>query len=162
MQTSKFLSLVKQLIGKDIITEVDSPSDFSMGSNTGSTTSSTKSNTSVGPNTTTSSTVSTTNTVNSSDSDTSNSDMSNFSSFDDSTVDLGLDTSSFGGAGLTPSYDTSDDDNPVNDQNIDPAAPKFRILDVIFDEDDDLNTKVKIQDIETGKTEIKRLDEIII
>jgi hypothetical protein len=55
-----------------------------------------------------------------------------------------------------------DDENPEGQQGPAPSAPKFRILDVMFDEDDDLNTKVKIQNVDTGKVEIKNLDEIII
>ena len=125
MQTDKFFSLVKQLIGKELVTEVDSPSDFSL----------------------------------------DNSSTLDTSSFDDNTVDLGLNNSQTGGAGLTPTYDIDvdmDNEDIKNQQNISPAAPKFRILDVIFDDDDDINTKVKIQNIETGKTEIKNLDQIII
>jgi hypothetical protein len=150
MQTNKFLSLVRQLIGKDLVTEVDSPSDFSMGTSTGTTDIGT-----TGASDTSTSTVSST-----------SSNSSETSTSDDSTVDLGFDTSSAGGAGLTPTYnidvDTDDEGNPINQQNVNPMAPKYRILDVIFDDDDDLNTKVKIQNVDTGETEIKNLDEIII
>lgn len=149
MQTNKFLSLVRQLIGKDLVTEVDSPSDFSMGTSTGTT--------DVGATGTSDTSTSTVSSTSSSSSETSTSD--------DSTVDLGFDTSNVGGAGLTPTYnidvDTDDEGNPINQQNVNPMAPKYRILDVIFD-DDDLNTKVKIQNVDTGETEIKNLDEIII
>lgn len=150
MQTNKFLSLVRQLIGKDLVTEVDSPSDFSMGTSTGTT--------DIGTTGTSDTSTSTVSSTSSSSSETSTSD--------DSTVDLGFDTSSAGGAGLTPTYnidvDTDDEGNPINQQNVNPMAPKYRILDVIFDDDDDLNTKVKIQNVDTGETEIKNLDEIII
>ena len=151
MQTNKFLSLVRQLIGKDLVTEVDSPSDFSMGTSAGTS--------DLGTGTSdTSTSTSTVSSTSSSSSETSTSD--------DSTVDLGFDTSSAGGAGLTPTYnidvDTDDEGNPINQQNVNPMAPKYRILDVIFDDDDDLNTKVKIQNVDTGETEIKNLDEIII
>jgi len=149
MQTTKFLSLVKQLIGKDLVTEVDSPSDFSMGgSDTNATT-----NTSTGTDTASTNTSSTSSTT------------STNTSSDDSTVDLGFNSGDSGGAGLSPTYDVDvdmEDENPENQQNVVPAAPKYKILDVIFDEDDDLNTKVKIQNIDTGKVEIKNLDEIII
>lgn len=149
MQTTKFLSLVRELIGKNLVTEDDSPSDFSMGGDTGSTDAGSTSSTS---STSTSSTSSTTSTSSTSSTD---SDMS--------TADLGLGGNS-GGAGLTPTYDVDvdvDSENPEA-QPQQPEAPKYRVLDVMFDEDDDLNTKVKIQNIDTGKTEIKRLDEIII
>lgn len=150
MQTTKFLSLVKQLVGKDLVTEVDSPSDFSMGTSIGTT--------DIG---TTGGSDTSTDTVSS-----ASSSSSETSTSDDSTVDLGFDTSNTGGAGLTPTYDidvdVDDEGNPINQQNVNPMAPKYRILDVIFDDDDDLNTKVKIQNIDTGKVEIKNLDEIII
>lgn len=148
MQTTKFLSLVRQLIGKDLVTEVDSPADFSMGSaDTGGASASVDT-------ASTASTTSTTDTTSSTD-----------SSSDTSTVDLGLDNSNTGGAGLSPTYDVDvdlDDENPEGQQGPAPSAPKFRILDVMFDEDDDLNTKVKIQNVDTGEVEIKNLDEIII
>ena len=151
MQTTKFLSLVRQLIGKDLVTEVDSPSDFSMGG------------TSTGADTTASTGVDTSSTTSSTSTSTTSTDTSSLD--DNSTVDLGLDQSGVGGAGLSPTYDVDvdmNDENPDGQQTANPAAPKYRILDVMFDEDDDLNTKVKIQNIDTGKTEIKNLDEIII
>lgn len=148
MQTTKFLSLVRQLIGKNLVTEDDSPADFSMG---GATSGSTEISSDMAS-ATTDTTTTTTDTNTTSD---NNSDLS----------DLGLPDSGMGGAGLSPSYDVDvdvNDDQQSNEQNAGPAAPKYRILDVIFDDDDDLNTKVKIQNIETGKVEIKKLDEIII
>ncbi len=155
MQTTKFLSLVKQLIGKDLVTEVDSPSDFSMGGTTDSSLvgSPTSTDTSIS---TSASTTSTNTTPTDTSTNTSNDDMS--------TVDLGLDNSNMGGAGLSPSYDDNDGDfdGNIDQQPSMSQAPKFKILDVMFDEDDDLNTKVKIQNIDTGEVEIKNLDEIII
>lgn len=151
MQTTEFLSLVRQLIGKDLVTEVDSPSDFSMGGTDTSASTASAGGTDTTSTSTSTSTTSTTDTKSDSSSD--------------STVDLGFNSGDSGGAGLSPTYDVDvdmDNENPEGQQNASPQAPKFRILDVMFDEDDDLNTKVKIQNIDNGKTEIKRLDEIII
>jgi hypothetical protein len=145
MQINDFLSLVKQMIGKELVMEVDSPENFSMGS---------------------SSTTSTDEVSDTSDTSTSTDTIdTNVSSLDNSTVDLGLDNSNIGGSGLTPTYDidvdVNDEENPAQSAAT-ASAPKYRILDVIFDEDDDLNTKVKIQNIVDGKVETKHLNDIII
>ena len=144
MQINDFLSLVKQMIGKELVMEVDSPENFSMGS----------------------SSTNTDEVSDTSDTSTSTSTIdTNVSSLDNSTVDLGLDNSNIGGSGLTPTYDidvdVNDEENPVQSAAT-ASAPKYRILDVIFDEDDDLNTKVKIQNIVDGKVETKHLNDIII
>lgn len=148
MQVNDFLSLVKQMIGKELVTEVDSPENFSMDSSSNSTSEV--------------SDVSSTSTSTSTSTDTID---TNVSSLDNSTVDLGLDNSNIGGSGLTPTYDidvdVNDEENP-NQPAVTASAPKYRILDVIFDEDDDLNTKVKIQNISNGKVETKHLNDIII
>lgn len=149
MQVNDFLSLVKQMIGKELVTEVDSPENFSMDSSSPNSTSEV-------------SDVSSTSTSTSTSTDTID---TNVSSLDNSTVDLGLDNSNIGGSGLTPTYDidvdVNDEENP-NQSAVTASAPKYRILDVIFDEDDDLNTKVKIQNILDGKVETKHLNDIII
>lgn len=149
MQVNDFLSLVKQMIGKELVMEVDSPENFSMDS----------SNTN---NTGEVSDISSTSTSTSTSTDTID---TNVSSLDNSTVDLGLDNSNIGGSGLTPTYDidvdVNNEENP-NQSAVTASAPKYRILDVIFDEDDDLNTKVKIQNILDGKVETKHLNDIII
>lgn len=145
MQINDFLSLVKQMIGKELVMEVDSPENFSMDSS---------STTSTDEVSDTSNTSTSTDTID-----------TNVSSLDNSTVDLGLDNSNIGGSGLTPTYDinvdVNDEENPAQSATA-ASAPKYRILDVIFDEDDDLNTKVKIQNIVDGKVETKHLNDIII
>lgn len=150
MQVNDFLSLVKQMIGKELVTEVDSPENFSMDSSAATNSTGEISNSS----STSTSTSTSTDTID-----------TNVSSLDNSTVDLGLDNSNIGGSGLTPTYDidvdVNDEENP-NQPAVTASAPKYRILDVIFDEDDDLNTKVKIQNISNGKVETKHLNDIII
>lgn len=162
MQTDKFFSLVKQLIGKELVTEIDSPSDFSMG-NTGSASGNMSSGVSsidtasAGTGTSSTSSTASTTTTDTSNSDNSNNDnMDDFSDFSGET----------GGGKLSPTYDVNVDMNDQPEEGeqpvMDEPAPRYKILDVLFDPDDDLNTKVKIQNIDTGETEVVNLSEVNI
>lgn len=152
----RYLSLVKELVGKKLVTEEDSPSDFSMRSPADTPAADTAS-------------VDTSNVdtgdvnVDSSATDTSNSanDSSDpLDNFEMSSQDLDI-PSTGGGLGLS-SGDGDGSEEMQNMDAIDNSVPKYKILDIVFDPDDDLNTQVKVQNMDTEEISTKNLLDIDI
>lgn len=59
------------------------------------------------------------------------------------------------------SYEPADGNDDADAVNFDPNAPEYRVIDVMFDDKHpEASPKVKVQDVKTGKVEIKNLYEV--
>lgn len=132
------------------LVEDDTPADFAKGSpldsnTTNNTISSDMSNDNL------------TNTDNNTADNSSDSDLDNFD-FDTSS---GQDSNGFGdidisvGGGYSPEDDTENEENPLPVN-----TPDYKIIDVLLNDEDDTDIKVKVQNTDTNKIEIKDLSDI--
>ena len=75
---------------------------------------------------------------------------------DNGTPDVEFGDINVGGGNYSP----NETDDEEMDQMPQMDMPEYRIIDVLVNDKDDSDIKVKVQDTKTGKTEIKNLYEI--
>lgn len=148
-ESAKKYPWLNKLVGKRLV-EDDTPADFAKGSpldsnTTNNTISSDMSNDNL------------TNIDNNTADDSSDSDLDNFD-FDTSS---GQDSNGFGdidisvGGGYSPEDDTENEENPLPVN-----TPDYKIIDVLLNDEDDTDIKVKTQNTDTNEIEIKDLSDI--
>lgn len=101
----------------------------------------------------------TTDTTNDTTDDTKNDNMDDLFDGDDNSGDF-MGGGSIGGMG--PTLDNNDNENISDELKNNKDIPEYKILDLVYNEENPDKIKVKVKDKVTGKIKIKDLNELII